>query len=138
MDMNKAGPEEAHSKGVGELVRAATEQVSGLVRAEVTLAKVEAKEKAREAALGAGLLAGAALLGFFVLAAVLTSAAVGLSHVLPLWASLLVVAGMLCVAAAGLGLAGRKRLQQGAPPVPTQAIESVKADVAALKAGVKH
>ena len=56
---------------------------------------------------------------------------------LPLWAAALIVTVVLFVAAGVLALIGRGQVRQATPPVPEQAVESVKADVDTVKAAVK-
>lgn len=122
---------------IGELVSMMTDQVSRLVRSEIQLAKVELSEKAKHAGLGAGLLAGAALFGFFAFALLLTTAVLALANVVPAWLSALIVAVVLLVVAGVLALIGKKALDRGVPPAPERAQKSVKADVAAVKEGLR-
>ncbi|MBX9246186.1 phage holin family protein, partial [Actinotalea ferrariae] len=66
---------------IGELVSTLSEKLSQLVRDEIRLAKAEVAAKAKHAGTGAGLFAGAALFGFFGLAALITTAILGLANV---------------------------------------------------------
>jgi hypothetical protein len=52
---------------------------------------------------------------------------------MPTWAALLVVAGILLLQAALLGLLAVNRIQKGTPPVPEQAIAEAKLTTEALK-----
>ena len=52
---------------------------------------------------------------------------------MPTWAALLIVAGLLLVLVAVLGLLALSRIQKGTPPVPEQAIEEAKLTTEALK-----
>jgi uncharacterized membrane protein YqjE len=122
---------------IGELVSTLSEQLSRLIRSEIQLAKVEVAEKAKHAGLGAGLFAGAALMGFFGFALLLTTAVLGLSNVVPAWLAALIVAVVLFVTAGVLALIGKKALDRGVPPAPVRAQHSVKADVAAVKEGLR-
>jgi hypothetical protein len=118
---------------VGELVSRASEQLSTLVRQELQLAKAELTEKGKQAGRGGGLLGAAgavAYVGFMVLAA---AAVAALSLALPVWASALIVCGVLFLIAGALAAAGRSRLGRAAPPVPEQTLDSVRADVAEIK-----
>ncbi|MCQ4207308.1 phage holin family protein [Streptomyces longispororuber] len=123
----------AERRSVGELVERATEQLSTLVRHEMALARWELSEKGRRAGRGGGLLGAAgatAYVGFMVLAAAGTAA---LSLVLPVWAGALIVAGVLFAVAAVLALAGRRELGRAAPPLPTEAMDGLRADAEEIK-----
>jgi cytochrome c biogenesis protein CcdA len=78
-------------------------------------------------------LVGAALFGFFLLAVLITAGVLGLATVVAPWLAALIVAAVLLVITGVLALLGVKALKKGVPPVPQQAVDSVKADVAALK-----
>ncbi|WP_405893220.1 phage holin family protein [Streptomyces sp. NBC_00104] len=129
----RPGPDEQNHHSVGELVGQATEQLSQLVRQEITLAKEELAEKGRRAGRGGGLLGAAgavAYVGFMTLAA----AGVGaLSLVLDVWAAALIVMGVLFVIAAVLAAVGRAQLRRATPPRPELALDSVKADMDEIK-----
>lgn len=122
---------------IGELVSTLSEKLSQLVRDEIRLAKAEVAAKAKHAGTGAGLFAGAALFGFFGLAALITTAILGLANVVDPWLAALIVGVLLLVIAAVLGLAGKKALEKGMPPGPERAQASIKADVAAVKEGLQ-
>ena len=119
-----------------ELVRIASDQVSRLVRSEIQLAKTELAEKGKRAGMGIALFAGAGVFAFFGAGALIATCALLLDLVLPAWASALIVTGGLFVLAAGLALFGRASLQRGLPPVPTQTVASVRADLDAAKHAV--
>ncbi|MER6788013.1 phage holin family protein [Streptomyces sp. NPDC000658] len=118
---------------VGELVGQATEQLSLLVRQELTLAKAELTEKGRRAGRGGGLLGVAGAFGYAGLLALAGTAVAALSLVLPVWAAALVVTAVLFAIAAVLGVAGRAQLRRAAPPTPEETLGSVKADVEEIK-----
>nr|WP_208393196.1 phage holin family protein [Frigoribacterium faeni] len=109
------------------------ELISRLIRGEIQLAKTELVTKLKEAGVGAGFLVGAALFGFFLLAVLITAGVLGLATVVAPWLAALIVAAVLLVITGVLALLGVKALKKGVPPVPKQAVDSVKADVAALK-----
>lgn len=122
---------------IGELVSTLSEKLSQLIRDEIRLAKAEVAIKAKHAATGIGLFVGAALLGFFGFAGLVTTAILGLANVLPAWLAALIVAVLLLVVAGVLGLAGKKALDRSKPPAPERAQASIKADVAAVKEGLQ-
>ncbi|MDT0166671.1 phage holin family protein [Actinotalea sp. AC32] len=122
---------------IGELVSQLSEKTSRLVRDEIQLAKSELATKAKHAGVGIGLFAGAAFLGFFGFAALITTAILGLSNAVSPWLAALIVAVVLLVLAAVLGLLGKKALDRGVPPTPDRAQENVKLDVQAVKEGLR-
>jgi len=126
-------PEQSTKKSLGTLLGSLPELISRLIRGEIQLAKTELITKLKEAGVGAGLLVGAALFGFFLLAVLITAGVLGLATVVAPWLAALIVAAVLLVITGVLALLGVKALKKGVPPVPQQAVDSVKADVAALK-----
>lgn len=127
-----------HTRGtgsdqVGELVQRASQQLTELVRGELRLAQAEMKEKGRRYAKGSGLFGGAGVVGFLTLEALVAAAIAGLAVPLPVWAAALIVTAILGAIAAVIALSGKKQISRAAPPMPEQAIENVKADVAEIK-----
>ncbi|MFF9276448.1 phage holin family protein [Streptomyces griseosporeus] len=118
---------------VGALVGRAGEQLSLLVRQEVALAKEELAEKGRRAGRGGGLLGAAGAFGYAGLLFLAGTATAALSLVLSVWASALIVTAVLFVIAAVLGMVGRAQLRRASPPAPSQAIDSVRADVEEIR-----
>jgi uncharacterized membrane protein YqjE len=124
---------QTEDRSVAELVREISEQVSRLVRDELRLARAEMTEKGKRAGVGAGLFGGAGVVALYGVAALLVALVLGLAEVMPAWVAALLVAGLLFIVAAVLALVGRRNVQKATPPVPEQAMESVKADVAEVK-----
>jgi len=56
----------------------------------------------------------------------------------PAWVAALVVGVLLLAVAGVLALVGKKEVSQATPPMPTEAVESAKADVQAVKAAVEE
>ena len=83
--------------------------------------------------LGIGLAVAAAGLLVFMTAFVYAAIAAALALVMPTWAALLVVAGILLLMAAVLGFLALNRIKKGTPPVPEQAIQEAKLTTEALK-----
>jgi uncharacterized membrane protein YqjE len=122
----------------GELISQLTEQMSRLVRDEARLAQAEVTQKAKRLGIGAGLFGGAGLMAFFGLAVLISAAVLGLAAVLPAWLAALIVAVVLFAVAGVLALVGKKDVAQASPPVPTQAIAGVQADIATVKQGLSR
>jgi uncharacterized membrane protein YqjE len=120
----------------GELISRLTEQISTLVRSEARLAQVEVTQKAKRLGIGAGLFGGAGLFAFFGLATLITTAILALALVLPGWLAALIVAVVLFAVAGVLALVGKKDVEKATPPIPTQAIAGVQADIATVKQGI--
>ncbi|MGI5272677.1 phage holin family protein [Nonomuraea sp. CA-218870] len=118
-----------------KLVSDLSEQVSRLVRDELRLAKLEITRKGRRAGMGAGVVGVAGIVGLFGAAVLVTAIVLLLALVMPAWLAAAIVAVVLLVTAAVLGLAGKKQVQKATPPVPEQTIASVKADIDAVKEG---
>jgi hypothetical protein len=129
-------PPDPAQASTGELVGRLGEQLDKLVRDEVRLAQAEVTQKAKRLGLGAGLLGGAGLVAILGLGALVTAAILGLANVLPGWLAAVIVAVVLFAVAGVLALLGRKDVQQAAPPLPTETIASVQADVDAVKQAV--
>jgi hypothetical protein len=133
----QATPDPANAS-TGELIGQLTEQLSRLVRDEARLAQAEVTQKAKSLGVGAGLFGGAGLVAFFGLAALITTTILALALVLPPWLAALIVAVVLFAIAGVLALVGRKDVQRGSPPVPTEAISSVKTDIATVKESARR
>jgi hypothetical protein len=122
----------------GELIGQLTEQLSRLVHDEARLAQAEVTQKAKKLGVGAGLFGGAGLVAFLGLAVLVAAAVLGLAEVLPGWLAALIVAVVLFAIAGVLALVGKKDVAQASPPLPTEAIAGVQADVATVKEGLSR
>jgi Putative Actinobacterial Holin-X, holin superfamily III len=116
---------------IGQLVADASHDLSTLLRAEVALAKAELKVEAKQAALGAGLFAGAAVFGLLAVIMVLFAVANALDLVMPAWLAFLIVAVLLLAMAGLLALVGKTRISKVGPPQRT--IDTSKQSIEALK-----
>lgn len=123
-------------RSVPELVQDVSHDLQAMVRTELELAKIELKNDATNAGKGAGMFAGAGVLGLYGFGLLLLGAAWGLATVLPLWASLLIVAAVLFIVAAVLALVGKKSLSR-VDGKPQRTITHAQQTVAALKPGPK-
>jgi MFS family permease len=121
--------QDLRERPIGELVKQLADQTSTLVRQEIELAKAELSEKGRQAGQGAGLLAGAAVIGLLAAGALTAFLILLLDGALANWWAALVVAVAFAAIAAVLALAGKKKVQAAAPPAPQQTVETVKEDV---------
>jgi uncharacterized membrane protein YqjE len=120
-------------RSIGELTKAISRDATALVRAEVDLAKDEMAAKAKESAVGGGMLAVAALFGVAAFGTLVACAVAALSTTMATWLAALIVAVVLIVIAAIVGAIAVRRLRKAQPPAPTETIESAKEDVQWLK-----
>ena len=99
----------------------------------MALAKAELSEKGKEAGEGAGLFGGAGVVGLLAAGALTAAIIALLDKAMDTWLAALIVAVVYGAIAAVLALRGKQELQQAAPPVPEQTVDSVKEDVAWAK-----
>ncbi len=119
----------------GDLVSRLSQDVSVLIRDELRLAQAEVSGKAKKAGVGAGILGTAGIIALYGVGVLIATAILALALVLDAWLAALIV-GVVLLAVAGIaGVVGKKRVTEAAPPLPTEAVESVKRDVAAAKGG---
>jgi H+/Cl- antiporter ClcA len=111
-------------------------RTQSLVRLNLELAKLEGKQKATALGVAGGLALLAVVLVVYAIGFAFASAAAGISEALPLWLSLLIVAGALLLLAAIAGLLARRFARQAAPPKPLQAIEEAERTVETLQSHV--
>src|SRR4051812_35096922 len=128
----------AGDASLGQLTARMSEQVSRLVRDELALAQLEATQKTKRLGVGLGMFGGSGLLAFFGTGVAITAAVLGLATVLAPWLAALIVAAALFVVAGLVAVTGKKAVASASPPVPAEAIESTKADVAAVRQAVKR
>ena len=112
---------------IGEL----PDTVSNLVRAEIDQIKAELSYKAKHLGIGAGLDAGAAVVGIFLLFTLIVAAIFALALVMPGWAAALTVSGILLLIIVVLLWIAYVNFKHGAEPL--ESVESIKADLDALK-----
>ncbi|QDO89958.1 phage holin family protein [Ornithinimicrobium ciconiae] len=123
---------------IGQLVSDATNDLSTLVRGEIELAKTEVTDGVTKLGKGAVFFAIAGVLALYMLGLLLLAAAWGIGALgLAMWASLLIVSGVLLLIIAGLGAAGYFLYIKKAQPKPVRAIENAQQTVTTLKASVK-
>jgi putative superfamily III holin-X len=114
---------------IGELVKDLATETSTLVRQEIDLAKAEMTDRGKRAGKGVGMLAGGAVVAVLAFGALTAGLIAALDLAMPTWLAALIVTVIYGAIAAVLVQIGRKQVQEAAPPVPEETIESVKEDV---------
>ena len=128
-------PTQEAEHGVGTAAKQVAEHASSLARLELELALLEVKGKVAALGIGIGMSIAAAIFGLFALGFGLSAGAAALALVLPMWAALLIVFGVLALLAVVLLLVGLSAIKKGAPPVPEQAIREAKLTTEAIRNG---
>ena len=123
---------------VGQLVSQLSEQMSTLVRDELTLARMEMVEKGKRAGAGAGVLGGAGVIALYGLGALFVTIGALLALVLPVWAAALIVTAVLFAVAGIAALIGKGQVRKAMPPEPEAALASGKRDVEAVKTAIQE
>jgi hypothetical protein len=131
-----SGPVDPADKSVSELLSDLSGELRRLAQAELKLAMVEARRKAKRAGRGAGALGAAALFGLIGLCVLVASAVLALALVVPAWLAALLIGGAAIVLAGMFALFGRGSLRRALPPVPQWALSSVREDIETIKKGV--
>ena len=104
-----------------------------LLKDEIENLKRELTARLAKLGIGIGLFVAAALFAFFALATLIAAAVLGIATALPAWLAALIVAGALLLLAAILALIGVSSVKKGLPPVPEEAITSIKKDINTVK-----
>jgi hypothetical protein len=134
----RSGGDSPDERSLPELTRQLTEQTSALAQKEIELAKAELALKGKRLGISAGAFGAAGLFGLFALGALTATAILALSIVLDAWLAALLVAAGYGAIAGMLTLTGKKKVEEGTPLVPEQAIETSKADVEYTKQRAKE
>jgi hypothetical protein len=122
---------------IGQLTSQLTEQLSRLVRDEMALAQLEAKQRAKRFGLGIGMFGVGGVFLFFGAGAGVAAAILGIATVVSGWLAAVIVTAALFLLAGVVALTGKKSLDRGSPPVPTEAIQSMKDDAAAVREAIR-
>jgi uncharacterized membrane protein YqjE len=120
---------ELRQEPLGELLKRLSQETSQLVRQEFELAQAELAEKGKKAGLGAGMFGAAGVTGLLSLGALTACLVLALNHAVADWLAALIVALVWGAVAGVLALRGRDKVQEAAPPVPEQTVDTVKEDV---------
>ncbi|GAA4368865.1 phage holin family protein [Nocardioides caricicola] len=117
------------TQSTGDLVSQLSSEISTLVRDELRLAQVEVTGKAKKAGIGAGMFGAAGVLALYGVGVLIAAAVLALALVVDAWLAAVIVGVVVLAVAAVVALGGKREVAQASPPVPTQAVENVKADI---------
>ncbi|GAA0562208.1 hypothetical protein GCM10010172_51750 [Paractinoplanes ferrugineus] len=129
---------QTEQQSTADLVRHMSEQVSTLVREELTLAKIEMVEKGKRAGIGAGLFGAAGSLALYGLGALFFTIGAVLALWMPAWVAALIVTVVLFAVAGVLALIGKKQVGQALPPEPEAAMQSGRRDIETVKDAIRE
>ncbi len=130
--------EAGDERSLSELVQQLTEQTSALARKEVELAKAELTAKGKRLGMGAGAFGAAGAVALYAGGALTATLILALATFLEGWLAALIVTVIYAIAAGALALAGKRKVDEGSPPIPQRAIDSTKQDIDAAKRGAKE
>ena len=128
-----AGQSVAQERSTGELVKQMAEQVSVLVKDELKLAQLEMSRKGKEAGSGIGMMGGGGLIALYGVGCLIACAIIAISGQVAAWLAALIVGAALLAVAAVVALAGKSRMKKATPPMPKEAVDSIKTDVEQIK-----
>jgi len=128
-----AQPSPIQEPSAGVLVKQLSEQISVLVRGELKLAQLEMTRKGKQAGIGIGMFGGGGLAALYGLGCLIACVIIAISGVLAAWLAALIVGAALLAVAGIAALMGKRRVQEATPPVPNEAVGSVKTDVEHIK-----
>jgi Putative Actinobacterial Holin-X, holin superfamily III len=120
---------EKQRASTAELVKELSREISQLVHEEIALAKAEMTQKGKKAGIGAGLLSGAMVLALATVGGSMAFFILVLDSWMPAWLAALIVTLVYGATAAVLGLRGKEKISDAAPPAPERTLNSVKEDV---------
>lgn len=134
--MSEVRPAQADAS-IGELFKSLSGDLSLLVRQELALFRTEMTEKGKAAGKAGVFLSGAAVVGLLALGSLTATLILVLSLAMAPWIAALIVTVVYGVIAAGMAIAGKRKVEDVLPPTPKQTVETVKEDVEWAKTQAK-
>lgn len=116
-----------------ELIERLNNEVSTLIRTEMSSAVAEVKTKGTRLGLGLGVSGGGLLIVLYGLGVLVAAAVLGLATVVADWLAALIVGGALVVVGAAAAGVGAMRARAATPPIPEDTAASVRADATTVK-----
>ena len=137
LDVSRARSSDKRDEPVGDLLKQVRDEASTLVGQEVKLATAEMTEKAKQLGVGAGMFGGAGYTLHLASLGLMLCLIFALATAMAAWLAALIVTVVFVAIAGALAAVGRKRIEKAGPPVPEEAIESVKQTIETVKEEVK-
>jgi Putative Actinobacterial Holin-X, holin superfamily III len=138
MQGSDPGANSQGERSIQELVKDLSQQSSELARKEVELAKAEMSLKAKRIGMGAGAFGAAGLVALFAVGALTATLILALATAMDGWLAALIVTVLYASIAGVAALLGKRKVDEGAPPVPERAIDTTKEDVEYVKQSAKE
>ena len=100
-----------YDQSIADVIRSTIHDAQDLVRGEIALAKAEMRQEVRRVGAGVAALAAAAVTALIAVTFLLTAVAWGIPVLFawPVWTGFAIVGAIVLIAAAVLGMMGRKR-----------------------------
>jgi hypothetical protein len=130
--MNSAR-EKAGKKSFLSLLTDVPHLISQLVRAELELLKAELLQKLKATGVGIGLFIVSLNLLLLALLLFIFAGVFALALVLPVWASALIVGGVVLVVAIVVAAVAAKTMSGSSVPTPTETVESIREDIRTIR-----
>jgi hypothetical protein len=127
------GRADLRGEPASDLLKQVSAEASTLLRQEFALARAEMTEKAKQAGIGAGMVGGAGYMLHLASFGLMLCVIFALATAMAAWLAALVVTVVFVAIAGVLALTGKKRIRKAGPPVPEEAIESVKQTIETVK-----
>lgn len=112
---------------LGELIGRLSAEMSGLLTDHLQLARTELMRDAKKAGRGAGLMGGAGVGGWIAALILSLALAWGLAEFMPTWLGFLIVGVVWAIAAAVMGMVGKKEFDRLGPVAP-ETMEELQRD----------
>jgi hypothetical protein len=94
--------------------------------------------KAKRIGIGAGAFGVAGLIGLFALGALTATLILALATAMEGWLAALIVTVLYAAIAGAAALLGKRKVEEGTPPVPERAIDTTKEDVEYVKQSARE
>jgi uncharacterized membrane protein YqjE len=131
--MADLGMNDLRERPTSELLKQLSDQTTALVRQEIELAKLEIRDKGKQAGMGAGMFGGAGVFGLYAVGALTAAIILALATFLPGWVAALIVTVVYAAIAGVLALRGKAKVKAATPPLPALAVDTTKEDVRWVK-----
>ena len=123
------------NRPMGAILHDVAEDITGIIRSEINLAKTELSTQTARIKQALPMLISGAIFGLFALGLLLTTGVLAIGLVLPYWAAAAIVFGLTAMIAAILLLVGKGMLNRVHGPERT--VQSLKENVEWLKTQAK-